>query len=519
MQIIQTGVPFNFTYGAYDQSNGLFIATTIYDITNNTPILVGFIPNVNVGGGVYEGSFTGSLNKNYLTITVAYTNNTYLTVDTTRPPSAECYESINTQSSSFCFNYAAYDLNPNLFVAGSVYNPTTGFIEKVIMNHVANGVYYGAFTGVTQNNSYYVLSYVYTDDTYTTVDSSRTPGNDNYQGIIFNTLDSVYGFINLIGVVDGNAPIYPHQESLTIVNGENRSIAIKIIAANYNPFDISNATDIQVHFRKYDGTALIKSYLTGNFFPGGVTLVNPQQGRFNVALTAEDTAQLITSEQTDFTVYIYFGNFSKGTYAGVSFQAEYPTAKGNVEITFDGQTDLTNTLADFNFSNPQLPAINYLDIGNIPATGTITFTNTNPNPGDTITISNGGPLDDIYEFVSSSPTGHQVLIGLQPYLTQANLLSVLNTNGSSNYSAAINNLMLNQLILIAGTTYPNINGNNITIVSSDISVITTTNFSGGELNITGNEILPNGSLTLTGGSDNTRIVNFYRSLNIRTAVI
>jgi len=331
-------------------------------------------------------------------------------------------------------------------------------------------------------------------------------------------------FVNLYGTVDGNNPYFPNQESVTIYEGETRSLSLGFVQQGIQPFSLDNITDIQIHFRAYNGTALIKTMSTGDFFPGGVEITNPpgNDGICEVDLSVDDTGELLTGEQTDFTAYLYFGLFSTGSYAGVSFKAFYPTAKGNVSIVFDGQTDLSTILADYNQAHPYQPIIGFLTAGDIRAVGSITFTNTQPADGDIITIaqaSGANLFNDVYTFRNSPSGPFDVQIGLAVSDTQASLLAALTANGALNYSAADNEIMANQILLTAGNNQPNVIGNTITVVSSDSPVITTTNFAGGESTITGNEILPNGTLTLSGGTDETRIVNFYRALNMRSASI
>jgi hypothetical protein len=355
MQIIQPGVPFTFSYGAYDQAQGLYIAASIYDMTSGSPLLVGLIPMTDISYGVYVGNYKGSSEKVYLVIMASYTSNTFGTIDNTRPPAAECYQGVNRSLTSFSFNYATYDLNTGLYVAANIYNNVMGYVTKVDMQHVSLGVYYGAYNNVSSDFSYYTIAQVYTSNTYLTVDSSRTPSNDTYQGPIFSELQFIQNAPNIIGVVDGiYNPLTIGQNQITLVPGESRNFVIKILQQNLSPYDSTNLTDIQVHFKKYDGTALILS-LSSLF--GGITAMSLDHSIFSCNLTVEQSQELKTGEQNDFTVYLYFGLFSTGSYSGANFTASNPGSAGNVTITFDGVTDINTTLQEYNNMNPYSPSI------------------------------------------------------------------------------------------------------------------------------------------------------------------
>lgn len=86
-------------------------------------------------------------------------------------------------SIEFNFNYGAYDQNDSLFVAAQIYEVTTGtpvFLEQVEMTNFEDGVYFGTYTG-DGLKAYLIIIAVYTDGTYTSLDSNYTPSAECYQ--------------------------------------------------------------------------------------------------------------------------------------------------------------------------------------------------------------------------------------------------------------------------------------------------------------------------------------------------
>lgn len=520
MQIIQSGVPFNFSYGAYDQAIGLYVAASIYDLTNGTPLFIALVPLSYVSYGVYAGSYTGNSNKSYLVILAAYTSNTYQTVDNTRPPTAECYQGVTRSLTIFPFNYATYDLNPSLYVEAKVYNTTTGlpvYVTAVPMPEVALGVYYGALNGIALGNSYFVIESVYTDSSYAHVDSSRTPGNDIYQGSVFSELQNVQYGPNIVGLIDGsnNATFpYPSTPQLNLIQGETRNFVIRIVEPNYFPFDSTGLTDIQVRFLGYNGQPIILSMTP---FYGGITAIDLLSSLYSVTLTTDQTQHFQTGEQLNFTAYLYFGNFATGTYSGdfgsVMFSAASPGSFGNVTLTFDGLSNLQTLLEEFADANPSAPSIVFLPTGDIQSVASLLF-NYNPVDGQTLTLTGPPSLDDVYTFRNSPVNPKDVQIASSPSGTVMNLITVLNHYGGNNY-VAVAGSNWNTLTLYAGSGYPSSSGNALSVVASSPLTITISNFAGGTPTITGSLILPAGTLSLSGGTDSTRIANFTRSLNAR----
>jgi len=192
MQIIDGAHAFSLSYPTWDQNTGLYVLATIYDVTTGSASLLGTVNLANDAFGVYSGIYTGASNKVYLAVILVYTDNTYSTVDTTRGPVGQCY---NSQSSvtTLAFNYGAYDLASNLYIAGSVYDVSSGspsLVTQVDMIHVLGGVYYGSYSG-TLDKQYVVAIASYTSNTYMTLDTTRAPAGEVFQAFQTGTGTSI----------------------------------------------------------------------------------------------------------------------------------------------------------------------------------------------------------------------------------------------------------------------------------------------------------------------------------------
>lgn len=91
-----------------------------------------------------------------------------------------------SDSQPFGINYAAFDQSSSLYVLAKIYDETNGgaFVTQVPLTHRANGMYVGTFAGVG-GKTYSIVTLVFTDPGYTTVDPNRSPGADTYQCVDF----------------------------------------------------------------------------------------------------------------------------------------------------------------------------------------------------------------------------------------------------------------------------------------------------------------------------------------------
>lgn len=88
------------------------------------------------------------------------------------------------QGSSPCtINYAAADQASSLFARASVYDVSTGtavFVSTVNLTELIGGVYSGVFTPAAAK-TYLVIIVIFTDGTYTTIDTGYGPSADCYK--------------------------------------------------------------------------------------------------------------------------------------------------------------------------------------------------------------------------------------------------------------------------------------------------------------------------------------------------
>lgn len=194
MQLINPGLPFSFIYPSYDENEFLFVQASIYDVTTGTDVFLDTVNMVDAANGVYSGNYTGLTGQTYLVVMSCYTDGTYSTVDTSRSPAAECYQSVSGVLTFLAFNYGAYDLDPNLNIRAKVYDTTSGtptFVVNVTMVHVLNGVYFGTYTA-TADHSYSIPKFVYTNSSFTFLDTNRAPGSDIFQCSTFQGGSNIY---------------------------------------------------------------------------------------------------------------------------------------------------------------------------------------------------------------------------------------------------------------------------------------------------------------------------------------
>lgn len=83
------------------------------------------------------------------------------------------------------FNYVAADQQDGLNVAASIYDITTGtpsFVSKTALQEIISGSYFGIFTPVI-GKLYAVITLVYLDPGFTTLDPDRAPGTETIQAV------------------------------------------------------------------------------------------------------------------------------------------------------------------------------------------------------------------------------------------------------------------------------------------------------------------------------------------------
>jgi len=89
--------------------------------------------------------------------------------------------------------------------------------------------------------------------------------------------------------------------NISIVKGEDRTINLKIVDTEGEPYDLTGYTEITAKFPTTSGTALTKTYSAS----GGITVTSAEAGRLAIALTDTDTALLLSDDnRQDFELWI-----------------------------------------------------------------------------------------------------------------------------------------------------------------------------------------------------------------------
>lgn len=117
----------------------------------------------------------------------------------------------------FAFDYPTFDQMSGLFVRASIYEVTTGspvLVTTVPMSEVQDGFYVGNFSGLS-GKSYLVISLVYTDGTFSTIDINRPPNADCYKS---NDAPITFACFNY-GVYDQNAGLFIASDIFNITSG------------------------------------------------------------------------------------------------------------------------------------------------------------------------------------------------------------------------------------------------------------------------------------------------------------
>jgi hypothetical protein len=292
MQFIEAGQNFSFNYTTYDQNTGLFVAFSVYNVTTGSAVFVQKINGANIGFGCYSADLMGVAAQTYLIIGLVYTDGTYTTIDTTRAPTADVFQVLQSTTTFFGFALAAFDLASGLDVKATVYKMTSGspvLDSTDVMTEVLAGVYFGSFSG-SVGNTYQIISLVYTDNTFTTPDLSYSPSAQGYDSIHLTPNILVTGTATLTGVNDGEGfgfnPRQPILPPLRFTQGDDFIAFLTAVNGNDgSPIDLTGAS-FQTIIRESNGN--------GNLLiPNGQHEANADQvnfrGQFTLTLANADT--------------------------------------------------------------------------------------------------------------------------------------------------------------------------------------------------------------------------------------
>lgn len=191
-------------------------------------------------------------------------------------------------------------------------------------------------------------------------------------------------------------------EFTTIVQGETRSIAFRIVNNDGTPYNLTNFSEIRCRFKRADGQVMEK---TVNGVDHQVSTVDLVSGRAMVALTAGDTALLRPSERQDFSVLVEFGGSQTAAsvvYGGVTYTAAVPGTGGNaISLVFDGIKTIAMVVNAWNAAHPTNMVGFTGGLGtDVPSAGTATLVNGTTTPPTTVRIINfPGALSIVKEAV------------------------------------------------------------------------------------------------------------------------
>ncbi len=113
---------------------------------------------------------------------------------------------------NFGFNYEAYDQSDDLDVAFNVWDVSSGvpvFLEQIESVYAGFGSYVGTYPAEA-GIKYVVDGFVFTDDTFTTIDTSRAPFSACYAGFAGESLSMgfVYASYDFLSTLNIRAMIY-----------------------------------------------------------------------------------------------------------------------------------------------------------------------------------------------------------------------------------------------------------------------------------------------------------------------
>lgn len=309
----ESSIPIAFNYVDINQNNDLFVAASIYNVSTGTPVFVSKVPMDLLQNGYYCGDYEALFSENYLVISLVYTDGTYDTIDTNYAPSAECFKETNAIQTFGFFNYGVYSQDETLFVAGNIYDCSSGmgvFVSQEPMDHVLAGVYFGSFTG-TLNRVYQVAKFVYQADTFITVDSNYAAGSDTFQLFTPLTGEEIVLFESA-QLVGQSTSTSGESEMIQFTQGDTATIQLIATDAVGNRIDLTGAI-FETFFRGPQGTEIS--------FPNDQHTANPDQvihrGEFTLALTSDDTDSIpfglykeIVTQITISTTVIYYHGFN-----------------------------------------------------------------------------------------------------------------------------------------------------------------------------------------------------------------
>lgn len=296
MLYIKPGIPFSFNYVDGNLTSGLNIQASVFDVTNGIPALIDQIPLVEIEDGYYFGDELSVSGKTYLVISVPYTDNTFAVIDTSKSPSAEIYKTYDAPFDLVGFNYGVFNQNAGLSIQGNIFDVTNGtptLVDQVPMPHIMAGVYYGFFSG-TIDHAYEIVKLVYTNNSFSTVNTNYSPGSDSVQSSQIRVVDIFFA-----GVLNGQSN---SGTKLKITQGDTATLRLIATDGNGNRVDLTGAT-LTSEVRGVNGLPI--------FYPNSQHTIDPDQifhkGEFDLALSILDTTAIPEGEDKGINTEIVIG--------------------------------------------------------------------------------------------------------------------------------------------------------------------------------------------------------------------
>lgn len=108
---------------------------------------------------------------------------------------------------------------------------------------------------------------------------------------------------------------------LTVIQGEERSLPLKVQEKDGSSFSLSGVTEINARFNNEDNSVLVKSLSDGD-----VSVVDAAAGRYQVDLAAAETTALKAGIKQGFTVEFIFGSLPRKANYKKALTVEAPEA-------------------------------------------------------------------------------------------------------------------------------------------------------------------------------------------------
>lgn len=124
-------------------------------------------------------------------------------------------------------SFEATFIDPGLFVQAWIYDMTSGSPigpVKVTMTELTPGTYYGFFTPLLQSD-YLIIKRVFTDGTFTVVDSNYSPASESAQGESFSSNGSACGLTVVLSSAQLNV-ILDESELMTELDESELDVGI-----------------------------------------------------------------------------------------------------------------------------------------------------------------------------------------------------------------------------------------------------------------------------------------------------